>query len=176
MCLFKNVFIKTINRCNVYCKKSKYTLSINSQYCPHSKNFFLKVICNCPLVCDIDWNFWLFFRTGTPNFAIGQRWWSLWWFSQTRQSPAVTLEATLIGSYATLSNQWSKAHPSVTGPIKVTIQVWNQARAIYRKPPHMFLHTPLWGNPLLPHLYTIPDPYVWANLRNCHSKTCYVGQ
>lgn len=23
-------------------------------------------------------------------------------------------------------------------------------------------HTPLWGNPLLPHLYKIPDPAVWA--------------
>lgn len=71
----------------------------------------------------------------------------------------------LAGSYAALSNlvyRGSGAHPSVTGPMKTTIQVWRCSRAAGLKPSCISPHTPLWGNPLLPHLYKIPNPAVWA--------------
>lgn len=77
----------------------------------------------------------------------------------------MTIEAAILGSYAALSSlafRGFKAHPSVTGPIKAISQVWIQVRAICKKPSHISLHTPLWGNPSLPHLYAIPDPYIWA--------------
>lgn len=88
-----------------------------------------------------------------------------WWFSQPRQNPAVTLEAAILGSYAALSNlvfRGCKAHPGVTVPMKTTFRVWQCSRAAHRDPLEVSPHTPVWGNPLLPHLNTIPDPAAWA--------------
>lgn len=88
-----------------------------------------------------------------------------WWFSQPRQNPAVTLEAALLGSYAALSNlpyRGPRADPAVTSPMKTTIQVGKSSRASLLKQAHISPHTPLWANPMLPHLFTIPYPATWA--------------
>lgn len=88
-----------------------------------------------------------------------------WWFLQPRQNPAVQMEVAILGSYAVLSNLFfrgARAHPSVTVPMKTTIWVWQCARTIYRKSLNVSSHTPLWGNPMLPHLYTIQDPLLWT--------------
>lgn len=88
-----------------------------------------------------------------------------WWFSQPRQNPAVTLEAALLGSYAALSNlpyRGPRADPAVTGPMKTTIQVWKSSRASLIPQSQVSPHTPLWANPMLPHLFTVPDPAIWA--------------
>lgn len=88
-----------------------------------------------------------------------------WWFSQPRDNPAVTLEAAILGSYAALSNlvfRGPKAYPNLTTPMRTTIAVWQKARASFRSAGKISPHTPLWGNPNLPHLRTVPDPQVWA--------------
>lgn len=104
-----------------------------------------------------------------PNFQI--YYWAAvlvtvrWWFSQPRENPAVTLEVAVLGSYATLSNlafRGRQADPAVTTPMKTTIKAWQEARVIYAKPFHVSPHKPLWGNPLLPHLNSLPDPSVCA--------------
>lgn len=47
--------------------------------------------------------------------------------------------------------------------MKTTIKVCQDARAIYRKPSHVFPpNTPLWGKPMLPHMNTVPDPSMSA--------------
>lgn len=59
------------------------------------------------------------------------------WFSQPRDNPAVTLEAVLLGSYATLSNlvyRGVKTHPELTTLMRTTIMVWHRARVVYRSP------------------------------------------
>lgn len=108
-----------------------------------------------------------------PNFLI--YYWAAvlvtvrWWFSQPRQNPAVTLEAAILGSYAALSNlvfSGCRAHPGVTEPMRTTIRVWQSSRAVGSGPSAISPHTPLWGNPLLPHLNTIPDPAVSGIARN----------
>lgn len=88
-----------------------------------------------------------------------------WWFDQPRQNPAVTLEAAVLGSYATLSNlpyRGPRAHPQTTTLMRTTIQVWQRARAIYKADSVILPHTPLWGNPMLSHLYKLPGPQLWA--------------
>lgn len=100
-----------------------------------------------------------------PNFLI--YYWAAvlvtvrWWFSQPRPNPAVRLEAAILGSYAALSNlayRGPKAPYHLMTQMKTTIRVWREARAIYAEPNCISPHTPLWGNPTLPHLYDMPDP------------------
>lgn len=102
-----------------------------------------------------------------PNFLL--YYWAAvlvtvrWWFSQPRQNPAVRLEAAILGSYAALSNfvfRGVKALYSLTVPMR--IRVWQDARAVFYKPNCLSPHTPLLGNPRLPHLNSIPDPFLWA--------------
>lgn len=88
-----------------------------------------------------------------------------WWFSQPCQNPAVTLEAAVMGSYAALSNlpyRGIKATPAVTGPMKTTIHVWRSSRGALLQPATVSPHIPLWANPMLPHLFSVPDPAAWA--------------
>lgn len=78
------------------------------------------------------------------------------------------LEAAILDSYAAMSNlgfRGVRAPPSLAASMKTTIRAWREATAIYRKPSHVSPHTPLWGNPMLPHLNTIPDPSPWAKKR-----------
>lgn len=85
-----------------------------------------------------------------------------WWFAQPQLNPAVTLESAILGSYAALSNlpyRGVKAGAEVTGPMRATIQVWRSSRAALLGGSSI---TPLWANPMLPHLLTIPDPASWA--------------
>lgn len=100
-----------------------------------------------------------------PNFLV--YYWAAvlgtvrWWFSQPRQNPAVNLEAAIMGSYAALSNlpyRGVRANPAVTGPMKTTIQVWRSSRAALLQQSWVSPYTPLWANPMLPHLSTISDP------------------
>lgn len=77
----------------------------------------------------------------------------------------MTLEVAILGSYAALINlpyRGPKAHPQVTSLMHTTIQVWQKARAIYKSDSVISPHMPLWGNPLLSHLYGLPDPQLWA--------------
>ena len=105
-----------------------------------------------------------------PNFQL--YYWAAvlvsvrWWFDQPRLNPAVTLEAAILGSYAALSNlvfRGCRAASSVTVPMKTTIRAWRDARVTYARPSHVSPHLPLWGNPLLSHFYSLPDPSVWAS-------------
>lgn len=81
-------------------------------------------------------------------------------------NPAVTLEAAIVGSYSTLRNlifRGPKAHPEMTSLMRTTVQVWHRAGAKYCDSESFSPHIPLWGNPCLPHINTIPDPSVWAS-------------
>lgn len=70
-----------------------------------------------------------------------------------------------MGSYAALSNlpfRGLRASSSMMLLMRTTVRVWQEARAIFGWPHHVSLHTPLWGNPMLPHFVSIPDPSLWA--------------
>lgn len=88
-----------------------------------------------------------------------------WLFEQPRSNPAVNLEAAILGSYSALSNlvfRGTKAHINTTVPMTTTIRVWVQMSTFVGSPHDIYPHTPLWGNPRLPHLRSISDPTVWA--------------
>lgn len=89
-----------------------------------------------------------------------------WWFSQPKQNPAVQLEAAILGSYVAVSNlvyRGPRAHLEMTTPMRTTIRVWLQAGAVYKVDSKISPHTPLWNNPRLPHLYTLPFSQLWAS-------------
>lgn len=72
-----------------------------------------------------------------------------WWFSQSTQNPATTLQAALLGPYAALANLvfcGPKAHLRVTGLMSTTLRVLVKARGIYRTEgtfsPHTYGVTP----------------------------------
>lgn len=46
--------------------------------------------------------------------------------------------------------------------MRTTIKVWEQLTAKLNPPGVISPYTPLWGNPRLPHLLSIPDPAIWA--------------
>lgn len=102
-----------------------------------------------------------------PLVLLGGRVTVCWWFSQPKQNLAVRLEAAILGSYAALSKLvfrggGVRAPYCLTAPMETTIRVRQDNREIYNKPNFISPHTPLWGNPRLPHLYSIPDPSMWA--------------
>lgn len=90
-----------------------------------------------------------------------------WWFYQRRHNPAVTLEAAVLGSCVALGKlvlRGPSAHLSMTGSMQVPLRVWGQAHSVYGEPSKFSPHLPLLGNPVLPHLYSIPDSQLWP----CH--------
>lgn len=87
-----------------------------------------------------------------------------WWFNDSTQNPATTLEV-LLGSYAALTNlicRGPKAHLRVTGPMCTMLRVWVQVRGIYKTEGTFSPHNPLWGYPHLRHLTPIPEPQLRA--------------
>lgn len=87
-----------------------------------------------------------------------------WWFTQSHTNPSVNLEAAIRGSYSALSNlvfRGLRAHPEMTTPMRTTAQVWEQMSAKLNKANTISPYTPLWGNPRLRHLQSIPDPALW---------------
>lgn len=88
-----------------------------------------------------------------------------WWFSQPKSNPSVNLEAAILGSYSALSNLFfrgSRAHLAVTTPMRTTVGVWEQMLKKLAHPNTVSPYIPLWGNPKLQHLQTVPDPALWA--------------
>lgn len=71
-----------------------------------------------------------------------------------------------MGSYSTLYPNLvllgAKSHSGVTDLMRTTILVWHRARARYCSPGMFSPPIPLWGNPNLPHMKSVPDPQVWA--------------
>lgn len=54
-----------------------------------------------------------------------------------------------------------RSHPEMTIPMRTTVWVWEQMSASISDANTISPHTPLWGNPKLRHLQTIPDPALW---------------
>lgn len=104
-----------------------------------------------------------------PNFLL--YYWAAmlvtvrWWFQQSRANAAVCLEAAMVGSLTELSNlvyRGSSACPLLPAPTVVTLRVWAMARRRFLHPNQRSPFCPLWGNPSLHHLRTVPDPQLWA--------------
>lgn len=75
------------------------------------------------------------------------------------------LEAAILGSYWALSNlvfRGPKAHSDITTSMRMTVRVWEQMSGKIGGSGIISLYTPLWGNPKLHHLLTVPDPALWA--------------
>lgn len=53
-----------------------------------------------------------------------------------------------------------KAHDNMT--MSMCTMVWDQMAKLVCAPQVISPHAPLWGNPRLPHLCSIPDPSMWA--------------
>lgn len=91
-----------------------------------------------------------------------------WWFAQDISNPAVNLEAAILGSYSEVSNlvyRGPKYSHQVTTPMKTTLMAWKQVTQFLGEVNTISPHTPIWGNPSLPHLNSIPDPQVWARFQ-----------
>lgn len=88
-----------------------------------------------------------------------------WWFTQDQSNPSVNLEAAILGSYSELSNvvyRGPRSSMQITTPMRTMVGVWRQVSNHIGEPQTFSPHIPLWGNPTLPHLWTVPDPQVWA--------------
>lgn len=88
-----------------------------------------------------------------------------WWFSQPKSNPSLNLEAAIMGSYSALSNlvfRGVKTHKDMPTPMRTTVTVWEQMSKKIAGPATISPHTPLWGNPKLKHLQTVPEPALWA--------------
>lgn len=53
------------------------------------------------------------------------------------------------------------AHQVLTVPMRTTLRVWKLISTAVADPNTVSPHTHLWGNPQLPHFYSIPDPGLW---------------
>lgn len=87
-----------------------------------------------------------------------------WWFAQDKSNLVVNLEVALQDSYSQLSNlvyRGPRYSPQVTVPMKM-IAAWKQVTLSLSNPNTVFLHTPLWSNPTLLHLNSVPGLQVWA--------------
>lgn len=90
-------------------------------------------------------------------------------FTQSRTNPSVNLEAEILGSYSALNKlvfRGPKAHPTMTTPMRMTTRVWEQMSARLNTTNTISPYTPLWGNPRLHHLQSIPDLAVWTGYDN----------
>lgn len=88
-----------------------------------------------------------------------------WWFLHSRANAAVCLKAASLGSLQELKNliyQGTRAYPALPYPTRTTLRVWTVARKRFTCLNRWSPFTPLWGNPTLPHLRSIPDPQLWA--------------
>lgn len=77
---------------------------------------------------------------------------------------SINLEAAILGSYSGLSNLVYRVPGSttqITTPMRTTVLVWRQVSRLLAEPQTFFPYTPLWGNPLMSHLGTVPDPQLW---------------
>lgn len=75
------------------------------------------------------------------------------------------LKAACLGSLMDLRNLVYRgvwAYDRVLAPTRTTLRVWCAARRRFAQGDRWSPVEPLWGNPNLPHLRTIPDPQVWA--------------
>lgn len=55
-----------------------------------------------------------------------------------------------------------RAHPDMTISMRTTVGVWEQMSRNLTGTNTISPYTPLWGNPKLKHLQTVPDPDLWA--------------
>uniref|UniRef100_A0A803J6W9 Reverse transcriptase zinc-binding domain-containing protein n=1 Tax=Xenopus tropicalis TaxID=8364 RepID=A0A803J6W9_XENTR len=92
-----------------------------------------------------------------------------WWAAPTLDNPATCLEAQTVGSYEELKNLLYRGcsyTPKTTPLMKEIVWAWNTALNLFPKPQnHCSELTPLWCNPKLQHLQTIPDPQLWASFQ-----------
>uniref|UniRef100_A0A803K472 Reverse transcriptase domain-containing protein n=1 Tax=Xenopus tropicalis TaxID=8364 RepID=A0A803K472_XENTR len=91
------------------------------------------------------------------------------WTSPSLTNAATLLEIQIIGSQEELQNLLYRGtinSKRATQPMRTTVSVWKKALKIFPKPqPHCSQYTPLWHNPNLEQLQTIPDPKIWL----CHN-------
>lgn len=77
-------------------------------------------------------------------------------------------EAVVLGSLEALLHlllRGVKALYSCTSLMKTTIKAWSVGlKWVAQAPATLSPQIPLWNNPCLPHIPTIPDPHCWANL------------
>lgn len=101
-----------------------------------------------------------------------------WWFTQDISNPAVNLEVAILGSYSELSNlvyRGPRYSPKVTAPMKTTLLALRQVTNDLAEAGTISPHTPLWGNPSLQHLKSIPNPQVWARFQITKIKQVMLG-
>lgn len=93
------------------------------------------------------------------------------WLSEEPDNLAATSEAALLGSYADLRNlinRGPRSNPRITALMCTILKVWGVIRAKVDKSGTWSPHTPLWGDPRLPHFQSMSDPVVWnKNLGRC---------
>lgn len=81
---------------------------------------------------------------------------------------AVCFEAEVLGSLQELGNlvyRGPRPYDALPLSTKATLRVWKVDRSRFACPNSWSPFTPLWGNPNLPHLLTVPDPQVWARYK-----------
>lgn len=68
-------------------------------------------------------------------------------------------------AYSFLLHRGSSALLSPTDSMHVTIRAWDRVKVLMKSQTDVWSpDTPLWFNPKLPHLGTIPDPIIWARV------------
>lgn len=88
-----------------------------------------------------------------------------WWYVLSKSNAAVCLEAVVLGSLRELGNlvyRGHRAYDNLPQPTKTTLKTWAVARWGLVSPRSWSPFCPLWGNPNLPHIRTVPDPQIWA--------------
>lgn len=90
------------------------------------------------------------------------------WLLRDDGDAANVLEAAHLGSHESLSfllHRGTSALSSPTDSMRVTIRTWDRAKVLMKSQTDVWSpDTPLWFNPKLPHLGTIPDPIIWARV------------
>lgn len=91
-----------------------------------------------------------------------------WWLRADANNPAVVLEAALVGSYEALANlvyrEGKYPVPHLTTLMTATIAIWKKFVVVYGDKgadTQWSPYIPLWRNPRLPELTTVPDFEFW---------------
>lgn len=91
-----------------------------------------------------------------------------WWLRADANNPAVVLEAALVGSYEALANlvyrEGKYSVPHLTTLMTATIAIWKKFVVVYGDKgadTQWSPYIPLWRNPRLPELTTVPDFEFW---------------
>lgn len=101
-------------------------------------------------------------------FIAGQMVVARRWLLRDDGDAANVLEAAYRGSFESLSfllYRGTSAMSSPTDSMGVTIRAWDRAKVLMKSQSDVWSpDTPLWFNPKLLHLNTIPDPIIWARV------------